>query len=263
MIDIKSRYFFEYPLYGGERSEAKQCLRDILVGNHAGAFSVLCLNPHSFVVADSDPVFKASLANADLLVPDGVGVKIGAKILGVEVKERITGYDVFEDAMAILNDIKGSVFFIGGSEDTLDKISKRLSIEYPDVVLAGAMSPPFVSSLSDSVNENILGILQKVRPDILWVGMTAPKQEKWIYQMLGNLPVKVVGGIGAVFDFYGKTVRRAPPVISGLGLEWLWRLISQPSRVWKRIFLTGPIFLWRVGKSKIGQILSQADGSSA
>jgi N-acetylglucosaminyldiphosphoundecaprenol N-acetyl-beta-D-mannosaminyltransferase len=99
----------------------------------------------------------------------------------------------------------------------------------------------------------MVNAINQTQPDVLWVGMTAPKQEKWIFQNLHRLDVKFAGAVGAVFDFYVGNVKRSHPVFQRLGLEWLPRLVQQPGRLWKRMFVSAPIFVWHVVKQAIRQ----------
>ena len=141
------------------------------------------------------------------------------------------------------------VFYLGAAQNTLDLIQKRIGIEYPNIKVS-SFSPPFKSEFS---NEDTLEMLEKVnafQPDILFVGMTAPKQEKWVFQYQNQINANVMASIGAVFDFYAGTVKRSGPIWIKLGLEWLPRLLRDPKRLWKRNFISTPLFLWDVLKAK-------------
>ena len=211
-----------------------------------------CLNPHSYVLARKDMEFRKSLEASDWLVPDGVGILLAARTFGRPVAERITGFDIFNGVMTELNRIGGSVFFLGSTEQTLALISNKLPLDYPNVRLAGIYSPPFKANFSEEDNEIMLQTISRSNADVLWVGMTAPKQEKWIFAHRDRLPVKFSGAIGAVFDFYSGQVKRSHPVFQRFGLEWLPRLIQQPRRLWRRMFVSAPIFLFDVVRTVNG-----------
>jgi N-acetylglucosaminyldiphosphoundecaprenol N-acetyl-beta-D-mannosaminyltransferase len=134
------------------------------------------------------------------------------------------------------------VFFLGSSEETLAVIRARMAVEFPRVVVA-THAPPFAEKFSQRENQLMLGAIHSARPDVLFVGMTAPKQEKWIREHRDVLGVPVAGAIGAVFDFYSGRVRRPPVVFQRLGLEWLPRLLQEPRRLWRRNFVSSPLFL--------------------
>lgn len=211
----------------------------------------VCANPHSLEIAREDSVFQEALHKADIIVPDGVGMIMASKILGGTIRQRITGSDVFFGLSSRLNDISGcSVFFLGSTEETLHHIVKKMKVDFPNIKVAGVFSPPFKAQFSCSENKAILEAINQVKPDVLWVGMTAPKQEKWIYQHRGELNVPFIGAIGAVFDFYTGKVKRSHPVFQNLGLEWLPRLIQEPRRLWRRNLISAPLFLYRVLQAK-------------
>lgn len=212
----------------------------------------VCANPHSLVTADSDQLFKRTILNADLVVPDGAGILLASKILGGSIRERVTGTDVFLRLSKALNKVGGhSCFFLGASEDTLEKIKAKMAVDFPNVAVAGTYSPPYKPEFSDEDNAAMIAVINEVKPDVLWVGMTAPKQEKWIYEHIGQLDVKFAGAIGAVFDFYVGNVKRSHPVFQKLGLEWLPRLLQEPKRLWRRNFISSPLFLMKVIRQRL------------
>lgn len=237
------------------------CVREILdhiaTGDRRCAW-MACFNPHSYCQARVSNRFCSSLKMADWLVPDGVGVTIAGKILGQNFEQRITGFDIFEGVMSGLDKMKGSVFFLGSSVETLEEISRRVSRDYPSVVLAGIYSPPYSQEFSKEDVAAMLQAIEKVQPDVLWVGMTAPKQELWIAENRHRLPVVFAGAIGAVFDFYAGRVKRSHPVFRRAGLEWLPRLVREPRRLWRRTFISAPIFLFDVLVAKINKKLASS-----
>ena len=215
-----------------------------------------CANPHSLVVADGDPEFRQALLDAHLLVPDGVGILLGSRILGGKIRDVVTGSDIFSGLSRRLDQAgerRYSYFFLGASEGTLAEISARLSRDYPGIRLAGVYSPPFKAEFSEEDTRRMVEAVNAARPDVLWVGMTAPKQEKWIHENLEVLDVKFIGAVGAVFDFYAGNVKRSHPVFRKLGLEWLPRLCREPRRLWRRNFVSSPVFLAKVIREKLGR----------
>lgn len=241
--------------YGVSRLSRVDCRRLIagwILSNENAARVFACANPHSLHVAESDAQFKNALLTADLLTPDGVGILLGSKILGGQLKDRITGSDVFEDTCAYLNSVGGSCFFLGSTEEVLNRISSRVAKDYPNMILAGVYSPPFRSEFSDIENNEMVQKINASGADVLWVGMTAPKQEKWLAEHRGALHVKFAGAVGAVFDFYAGTVPRSSRLFQTLGVEWLPRLLRQPIRLWRRNFISSPMFLCKVALSRFG-----------
>lgn len=215
-----------------------------------------CLNPHSYAVALEDKAFSQALKDADWLVPDGAGVVLASRMLGGGIQERVTGSDVFFGLHQRMNAAAGmSVFFLGATEETLGLIRERMARDYPNVRVAGTYSPPFKPTYSDEELNQMISAVNAAAPDVLWVGMTAPKQEKWIYENRSRLNVKFAGAIGAVFDFYTGRVKRAHPVFQRMGLEWFIRSIQEPRRLWRRHYVNAPIFLGHVLKAVIWQKL--------
>ncbi|MEA3298607.1 MAG: WecB/TagA/CpsF family glycosyltransferase [Pseudomonadota bacterium] len=227
---------------------------DVFTGERPGGGCrwLACLNPHSYAVAKADPLFATALRGADWLVPDGAGILLGSRILGGTIRARITGSDVFEGLHERLNGAGGgSVFFLGSTDDTLAAIRRKMAVDYPNIRVAGTYSPPFKADYSEAELDSMCAAISAAAPDVLWVGMTAPKQEKWIHANRHRLNVRFAGAIGAVFDFYVGRVKRSHPMFQRLGLEWLPRLIQQPRRLWRRMFVSAPVFLADVVRARL------------
>lgn len=214
-----------------------------------------CLNPHSYVIALEDTDFARALHAADWLIPDGVGVVIASHVLGAGVAERVTGPDVFEALHSRLACSRPGtrIFFLGGTQAVLDRIVDRMRAEHPSLVVSGTYSPPFKPSYTPQEMDEMVRVVNEARTDILWVGLTAPKQEKWTHAALPRLDVRFVGAVGAMFDFYAGTVKRSPAFFRRMGLEWLPRLVQQPRRLWRRMGVSAPVFMWHVLKARIGR----------
>lgn len=169
-------------------------------------------------------------------------------------KERIAGWDLFEFEMNKLEQlgVSGSsqrtVMFMGSSQKVLDLIVKRAADVYPHLKVV-TYSPPYKPEFSDEDNKAIIDAINAADPDLLWIGMTAPKQEKWTYTHWKELNIHChVGTIGAVFDFFAGTVERAPMWWQRHGLEWLYRLLKEPKRMWRRYIIGNALFLWNMTK---------------
>ena len=205
-----------------------------------------CANPHSLVVAQDDTTFFNSLNSTDLVVADGAGIMFAGCLARIKVGPRIAGAKYFFSVMKALQARgKGRILFFGSSDYVLEHISKRMQEEFPALELCGTISPPFRGWNVDE-NQAMLEQINDARPDVLWVGMTAPKQEKWVHENRNSLHVPVIGSIGAVFDFYAGTHPRAPQWMCNAGMEWLYRLLREPRRMWKRNFVSTPKFLYLV-----------------
>lgn len=211
----------------------------------------VCANPHSLVVARSAPFFNEAIKNADLIIPDGIGIVIASKILGGNIRSRVTGSDIFLGVSKVLNERNNySCFFLGSTKNTLSQIKDRMKVDFPNIKLVGTYTPPFKPEFSDEENRLMVDAINNVKPDVLWVGMTAPKQEKWIYKHKDKLDVKFIGAIGAVFDFYSGAKKRAHPWFQKHALEWLPRFLREPKRLWRRNLISTPLFLFLIFKEK-------------
>lgn len=202
------------------------------------------INPHSYCVANKDLVFKEALENSDILLPDGIGIVWAERFLNGNIVKKIAGYDLFLFLMNKLNNEYGSVFFLGASEETLEKIKSKSSQEYPNITF-GSYSPPYKPEFPKKDSKIMCDEVNFFNPDILFVGMTAPKQEKWVHEFKNHLKVKNICTIGAVFDFYAGNVNRAPEFIIRLGLEWLHRSMKS-KRLFKRNFISNPKFILHI-----------------
>ena len=240
-----------------------------------GKLLINTVNAHSFNTAKKDQLFADALTNGDVLIPDGVSIVKACKWIKAksQPKERIAGWDLFSFEMeklerecvkcemlnvklegnnSTLNNqhstLKKTVMFMGSSQKVLDLIVKRAAVEYPHLKVV-TYSPPYKPEFSDEDNKAIIDAINAANPDLLWIGMTAPKQEKWTYSHWNELNIHChVGTIGAVFDFFAGTVERAPIWWQEHGLEWLYRLIKEPKRMWRRYIIGNTLFLWNMAK---------------
>jgi len=184
--------------YRVDRRGLEDCVDDVIAWIKGDACRWLaCLNPHSYVVALDDPAFAKALHEADWLVPDGQGIVLASRLLGGAIRRRVTGSDIFAGVNRHLNDAGGrSVFFLGSTEETLAAIRARMAVDYPRVRVAGTWSPPFKPEYTAAENEAMLAAINAAAPDVLWVGMTAPKQEKWLHANRARLDVKFAAAVG-------------------------------------------------------------------
>ena len=228
--------------------ESKAALSEI----PQGKVLINTINAHSFNVAQKDELFAEALRGGDYLIPDGASIVKACRWLGgkSQPKERIAGWDLFKYEMHQLNAKGGRCMFMGSSPRVLELIVKKAAVEYPDIEVV-TYSPPYKAEFSTEDNEAIVSAINAAEPDLLWIGMTAPKQEKWAYAHWQELDIHChVGTIGAVFDFFAGTYERAPIWWQRHSLEWLYRLIKEPKRMWKRYVIGNPLFLWNVQKEK-------------
>ncbi len=213
-----------------------------------GKFLIDTVNTHSFVIARKDGSFAEALRSADALLPDGIGIVKACKWLKMKNAplEKIAGTDLFLYEMDRLERRGGTCFFMGSSPAVLARIREKAAEKYPSIRIE-TYSPPYKPEFSPEDNRAILDAIHAADPDLLWIGMTAPKQEKWLFTHWDELDIHChTGAIGAVFDFFAGTVNRAPEWWLRHNLEWLYRLIKEPGRMWRRVVISGPAFLWQI-----------------
>lgn len=207
------------------------------------------LNSHCYNITRTDAVYQEALLNSDILLPDGVSVVWAFKWLTGQKIKKIAGADLFFYEMERLQKTGGKCFFLGSTETILTKIKDRAGREYPNVKVQ-SYSPPYKSEFSAKDNAMMLEAINAIQPDVLFIGMTAPKQEKWAYQHFNQLQAGHICSIGAVFDFYAGTINRAPKWMIKLGLEWFYRLVKEPRRMCRRYLVGNSKFIWAVVMEK-------------
>lgn len=218
-----------------------------------GKILINTINAHSYNVARKDKLFAEALQNGDYLIPDGVSIVKACKWIKAksQPKERVAGWDLFELEMNKLNQKGGICMFMGSSENVLGLIRQNAAKIYPNLKVV-TYSPPYKPEFSEEDNAAIIKAINDTNPDLLWIGMTAPKQEKWTYSHWKELNIHChVGTIGAVFDFFAGTAVRAPIWWQDHSLEWLYRLCKEPKRMWRRYVIGNPLFIWNILKEKI------------
>ena len=214
---------------------------------------VALTNPHSVMLCRRDEGMARATRHADLVLPDGIGIILAANVLRYRHEGRITGPTLML-RLADLGRERGlRHYFFGGSEGVPQRLAERLSELYPGLQVAGAYSPPF-RELSHSENQRMVEMINDARPDVLWVGLGAPKQEKWMADHVGRIEAAAMIGVGAAFDFHSGNVKWAPAWIRAIGLEWAFRSMLEPRRMWRRN-LGYPAFLAMVMAQRLAAFL--------
>jgi len=182
MKSVETENILGYPVTS---KDIQACIRRLISwiqSEEKGKYAV-CVNPHSMVIARSDPLFRDAILDADLVVPDGTGIITASKILGGGIRNRITGSDIFWELSRALDCRAGyRYFFLGSTEENLSRIRDRMETNFPNIEVAGTFSPPFRQNFSPEESRRMIESVNQARPHVLWVGMTAPTQEKWVYQ---------------------------------------------------------------------------------
>ena len=240
----------EYLLHKTFKRSSNECSNQIIkhIKNKNKKIKFLStINTNSLLVIQNDNTFKKALMYSNWLIPDGYGAVIACKLLGLKIRERITGSDIFNEINYKLNKhINYNCVFLGSTKKTLKLIVKKMKLNYPNIKIKGCLSPPFKNIYSTAETNKMINFINKKKPDVLWVGLTQPKQEKWIFENYLKLNVKFIGAIGAVFDFYSGQIKRAPIIIQSLGLEWVYRICQDPRRLWIRYFFSNFYYICKV-----------------
>ena len=213
---------------------------------------VITPNAHHILLLQDDAHFREIYSKAFLVVPDGVPLLWAAKFLGTPLSGRVNGTDLFEYLCKAAAENELGVFLMGGRPGAAEGAAKVLKTRYPNLNVVGTDCPPYGFEKDATELKRINTKLKEASPDLLFVGLGAPKQEKWMYANCEEIDVPISVGIGVSFEFVAGIVKRAPRWMQRTGLEWLFRLIAEPRRLWKRYILGNPRFLWLVFKQKLG-----------
>jgi len=221
-----------------------------------GRKSQVCVtNTHSLVLMHKDKEFKDITNSASLVVADGKPLTWISRLYGEPIPERVAGSDLVYGLGKKSSEKGYKLFFLGSNPATLGKMVENLKKMFPSLQVAGVYSPPFKKEFSGREDAKMIALINKVKPNVLFVGLGAPKQERWIWEHKDELQVPVSIGVGAAFDFVAGTVKRAPKWMQKCGLEWLFRLCQEPRRLWRRYLIGNPVFLWLVGKELVKKYL--------
>ncbi|MGI9533424.1 MAG: WecB/TagA/CpsF family glycosyltransferase, partial [Thermodesulfobacteriota bacterium] len=197
-------------------------------------------NTHVITESYLNPDFKKILNSADYVVPDGMPLVWLGRLSGYPLKRRVYGPELMETFLRVSGS-RYRHFIYGGKPGIAEKLCENMSEDIPGLKFVGCYSPPF-RKLTPQEDKEVVDLINKSKPDILWVGLGAPKQEKWMYEHKEKLKVPVMLGVGAAFDFFAGVTPQAPVIFRENGFEWLWRLISEPRRLWRRYLIYGPLF---------------------
>lgn len=203
-------------------------------------------NVHTTVMAHDDEVYRNVQNSAALRLPDGRPLSVAEAKRGFKEAKRVTGPDLMGELFAESADNRLRHFFYGSTEDTLKQLELKLKEKYPDIIIAGMYSPPFGTVSAEDDDEHIK-MINDARPDIVWVGLGAPKQERWMYYHMNRINALMIG-VGAGFDYYAGNIKRAPLWMQKCSLEWLYRLMQDPKRLAKRYLSTNLRFIALISK---------------
>lgn len=199
-------------------------------------------NVHTTVMSFDDEEYCAVQNGGIMAIPDGGPLSSVGRKRGFSSMKRTTGPDYMKEILKISNEEGYTHFFYGSTEETLKKLQRTLNRSYPNVQVAGMFSPPF-RKLSAQEDEEIVHMINESNADFVWIGLGAPKQERWMAEHKGQIKGFMIG-VGAAFDYEAGNIDRAPMWMQKANLEWLYRLLQEPKRLFKRYFYTNTKFIW-------------------
>jgi len=197
---------------------------------------------HGIWEAHKNLELKKILNSVDLWVPDGIAPVWCARFKGFSGIQRTPGAEILKAFFEKANHKGHSSFFYGDTEETLSALKEKVDKEYPGHKVVGTFSPPF-RLLTQEENKQIVKMINDARPDVLWVALGTPKQDRWIFEHKKKLNVPVAVGVGAAFRFFSGHVKRAPEWVGKCGFEWVWRVLKEPKKLWKRNLIDVPKFV--------------------
>lgn len=232
-------------------SDVLECMQSWIQHRDGKCHRITVTGFHGLWEAYQDDELRTILNSADLWIADGIAPVLVARFHGIRHMPRIPGPDLIEGFLRLANSHGYRSFFYGDTENTLAQLKRVLERKYPGHCVCGTLSPPF-RPLTPEEDREIVRTINAADPDVVWVGLGLPKQDRWIFEHQDRLDVSVAIGVGAAFRFHAGIVRRGPKVLGDLGLEWLWRLLMEPRKLWRRDLVAGPQFLFHVALELLG-----------
>lgn len=209
----------------------------------AGERHYVCVTGvHGVMESRRDAELRDIHNRSGLTTPDGMPLVWAGRSAGMKDMRRVYGPDLMLAVLERAAERGWSSFFYGGADGTAETLAARLVERFPGLRVAGTYSPPFRPPTPDE-DEEVVRMINDARPDLVWVGLSTPKQERWMASHLGRLTAAALLGVGAAFDIHAGRLRQAPPWIRGAGLEWLYRLYREPRRLWRRYLRNNPAFV--------------------
>lgn len=210
---------------------------------------VFYANAYAVVLAHDDPAFARVLEAAPIVLCDGSGTRLGARLVGAELPPRITYADWIDELAPFLRDQGHSLFLLGGRPGVAEEAARRLALRYPGIRIVGTENGYFRKDGPE--NDAVVAALNAARPDVLLLGFGMPLQETWCMANLDRLDVRVVLAGGACIDYVAGALRRGPRILVDHHMEWLARLLVEPRRLWRRYLLGNPRFLYLVLRERL------------
>jgi N-acetylglucosaminyldiphosphoundecaprenol N-acetyl-beta-D-mannosaminyltransferase len=206
---------------------------------------------HGVMEAIRDPEVRRIHNQADACVPDGMPLAWIGRRRGHRSMGRVYGPELMLRMLALAARDGLSCFFCGGAEGVAEELARRMTARFPGLTVAGTFSPPF-RPLTTAEEADFTSRVNRLRPDLTWIGLSTPKQERWMFRFHSRLQTRIMFGVGAAFDFHTGRVRQAPGWVQNAGMEWLFRLCMEPRRLSGRYLRNNPAFLWHLALQRLG-----------
>lgn len=226
--------------------------------NGNGRCRYVCIRDvHGVMASQHNADLRQIHKDAGLVTPDGMPLVWLSRLRGYSQVRRVCGPDLMLEVCAQSRAKGYRHFFYGGAEGVAERLAARLCDRYPGLTVAGSYCPPF-RPLTEAEEGEVIDLINDAAPDIVWVGLSTPKQEYWMARQAQHLKAATLIGVGAAFDFHAGITKRAPRWMQRNGLEWFYRLLSEPRRLWRRYLILAPKFLWLLALEGLGLRRRQA-----
>jgi N-acetylglucosaminyldiphosphoundecaprenol N-acetyl-beta-D-mannosaminyltransferase len=248
MVHFGSQHAFESYTIAGVRvdsvtfAETLDAIQSFLADNRLHRISTP--NVDHILLAQRNSAFRDAVNSSSLSVPDGKWLLRGARLLNVYFRESVAGRLLVEPMLKLAGEREKSVYILASKGSIAERAARNLQIKYPNLRIAGAHSPSLHFGEDPSETEQIIETLNRTKPDILFLGMGAPKSEIWLHQNEARIPAKVAIGVGYAFDIIAGEIRECPRWLTRIGFEWAYRLCREPKRLWKRYLVRDPQFFF-------------------
>lgn len=216
---------------------------------------IVVANVDTIITSKFNALMQEAVNNSSLAIPDGFPLLIMQRLFGNSLKKRAYGPDLMRQFLQATENYGYSHFFYGATENTLNKLTNNIVTLFPKTKISGSYAPPF-RPLTKEEDNKIIEMINNIAPDVLWIGIGCPKQELWMFNHREKLNIPVMVGVGAAFDFMAGTKRQAPAWIRDRGFEWLFRLITEPKRLWRRYLINNFLFIYYIGLELFSKVFS-------
>jgi N-acetylglucosaminyldiphosphoundecaprenol N-acetyl-beta-D-mannosaminyltransferase len=232
--------FFDIPIVNTTMSEAIDWIIDRAKNNIKS--HIAFVNPDCLNISYIHHTYKKILISAERVLPDGIGIHVGCRMLGVSLKANINGTDLFPRLCEKIAERNVSLFLLGARPGIAEQVANKMQQLHPGLCIAGTHHGYF----DQASEKNVIRNINSSKAEILLVAFGAPKQELWLAEHREQITAPILIGVGGLFDFYSDRIPRAPQWIREIGMEWVWRLLQEPGRMWRRYIIGNPLFLYRV-----------------